>query len=220
MPDELTLARARRGDADALGELYRAHHPAILRYLRGTGVGDAEDVAAQVWIDAARSLARFRGDDTDLRRWLFTIARRRMIDAHRSRTRRPEVAMAEPPATTTGAPGEGDGDGLGRATALLASLPPAQAEVVVLRVVLGFDVDEVAVLVDRSPGAVRVLAHRGLTRLRELLHGEPARRDVGVGGVDDGDLGGLDRVGRTAHFPADPRTGVTEDGDAAMKGPR
>jgi RNA polymerase sigma-70 factor (ECF subfamily) len=55
------------------------------------------------------------------------------------------------------------------AIALVARLPPLQAEVIMLRVVAGLDVDAVASLVGRSSGAVRVAAHRGLRRLAALL---------------------------------------------------
>ena len=52
---------------------------------------------------------------------------------------------------------------------LVAQLAPLQAEVILLRVIAGLDVDSVARLVGRRPGAVRVAAHRGLRRLAEIL---------------------------------------------------
>jgi len=55
------------------------------------------------------------------------------------------------------------------ALALVAQLASLQAEVIVLRVMAGLDVDSVARLVGRSPGAVRVAAHRGLRRLAQIL---------------------------------------------------
>jgi RNA polymerase sigma-70 factor (ECF subfamily) len=51
----------------------------------------------------------------------------------------------------------------------VSSLPPLQAEVIVLRVLAGLDTDTVARIVGRSPGAVRVAAHRGLRRLAQTL---------------------------------------------------
>jgi len=54
------------------------------------------------------------------------------------------------------------------AMAMLANLPSLQAEVILLRVVAGLDTDIVARLVKRSPGAVRVAAHRGLRRLAQI----------------------------------------------------
>jgi RNA polymerase sigma-70 factor (ECF subfamily) len=55
------------------------------------------------------------------------------------------------------------------AVAVVAALPPLQAEVIVLRVLAGLDTDAVAQIVGRSPGAVRVAAHLGLRRLAETL---------------------------------------------------
>ena len=56
-----------------------------------------------------------------------------------------------------------------RAIALVSALPPLQAEVIMLRVVAGLDTGAVAELLGRSPGAVRVAAHRGLRRLAGIL---------------------------------------------------
>jgi RNA polymerase sigma-70 factor (ECF subfamily) len=55
------------------------------------------------------------------------------------------------------------------ALAFIAGLPRAQAEVVLLRVVGGLDAAEVGAIVGKTPGAVRVLQHRGLSRLAEQL---------------------------------------------------
>ena len=56
-----------------------------------------------------------------------------------------------------------------RAIALIGELPPDQAEAVLLRIVAGMDVPRVALIMDRSPGSVRVLCHRGLRRLEQRL---------------------------------------------------
>ncbi|HMH91654.1 MAG TPA: sigma-70 region 4 domain-containing protein, partial [Streptosporangiaceae bacterium] len=60
-------------------------------------------------------------------------------------------------------------DNIATASALTAisALPPLQAEVILLRVLAGLDTEEVARIVGRSPGAVRVAAHRGLRRLAQ-----------------------------------------------------
>jgi RNA polymerase sigma-70 factor (ECF subfamily) len=61
------------------------------------------------------------------------------------------------------------------ALARVANLTPDQAEVVLLRVIGGFTVDDVAAIVGKTPGSIRVLQHRGLKRLAEDLAGERAR---------------------------------------------
>ena len=62
------------------------------------------------------------------------------------------------------------------ALALLARLPPDQAEVVALRVIAGLDVAHVAEITGRRPGTVRVLAHRGLRWLAAELAPSAAAR--------------------------------------------
>jgi RNA polymerase sigma-70 factor (ECF subfamily) len=70
------------------------------------------------------------------------------------------------------------------ALALIAELPHDQAEVVALRVVAGLDVPQVARVLGKRPGAVRVLAHRGLRRLAERLGAaRPTPTGPGAGGV-------------------------------------
>ena len=95
------LDRARGGDKDALAALFRALQPQLLRYLRGRLPDAAEDLAAHTWLDAVRNLHRFTGGPEDFRRWLFTIARRRVQDELRRRARRPEVVTECPPEVAT-----------------------------------------------------------------------------------------------------------------------
>lgn len=163
------VERARTGDVDAFAAVYRSLHPPLLRYLRVAAEGQHEDLAAQVWLEVTERLPRFRGDGEDFRGWLFTLARRRTIDAHRRRARRP-VQVDTQALAAMAAPGGVDEDVLEaldthRALASIAQLPPEQAQVVALRVIAGLDVDQVAAALGKSPGAVRVLCHRGLRRL-------------------------------------------------------
>jgi RNA polymerase sigma-70 factor (ECF subfamily) len=178
LPDAAVLAHALEGDEDALRVVFRAYHPGLLRYLRGRLPTLAEDLAAQSWLDAVRNRARFVGDAEDFRRWLYTIARRRVQDELRRRGRRPEDIVASVPETGAGDAAMGRRDSVEQALELVRRLPPDQADAVLLRVVAGMDVAEVAEVMERSEGSVRVLVHRGLRRLRELV--EAGGVDVGV----------------------------------------
>jgi RNA polymerase sigma-70 factor (ECF subfamily) len=167
------LAAARRGDPDALAELFRSFHAPLLRYLRARRITAAEDVASAVWVDVARSIGRFEGDADDFRRWLFTIAHRRSVDETRRAVRASEVAAAEAvraPLAAVGADAEHDrATALDRALELVGSLPDAMAEAVMLRVVNDLPVADVAEIMDTTEGNVRVLVHRGLGRLRRKI---------------------------------------------------
>jgi RNA polymerase sigma-70 factor, ECF subfamily len=184
-PEVLRLAAC--GDAGAFARLWRETHPPLLRYLWVSAGDAAEDVAADVWLDVARRIRSFHGGEQEFRGWLFTMARRKMIDRHRYEARRPVSPT-------------GDGELLDRPTAddtaaaaleeistetaltLIATLPRDQAEIIVLRVVVGLDASATAQVVGKSPGAVRVAAHRGLRTLRERLAGA-AVTSPGRGGV-------------------------------------
>lgn len=172
MPSPVTqeeLAGLRAGDETLTATVWRRYNPVVLRYLRARGCTDADDVAAQVWLEVARGLRRFEGDGAAFGRWLFTLAHRRMVDAGRRDRRRREDAVAAPPEPRTAVDGLGEPDELERAIALVRRLPPSQADAVLLRVLGGYSPDEVGLVMGKSPGAVRVLTHRGLARLRELV---------------------------------------------------
>lgn len=164
------LDRARSGDHDALSTVWRTYHPQLLRFLRSCGSVAPDDVAAQVWVDVGRSIKRFDGDGRDFQRWVFTIARRRDIDEGRRTARRREypserVAHTEVPAVDRAE----DQLGMDAAIALVASLPRQMAEAILLRVVHDLDVADAAEIMGTSEGNVRVLVHRGLTKLRQRM---------------------------------------------------
>ena len=131
-------------------------------------------MAGETWVQVVHGLPGFRGDEQAFRAWVFTIARHRAVDAGRSRARRPTV-----PLDLSGAEAQlisADTADLAleaisehAVVALIRSLPPEQAEVIMLRVVAGLDCRDVARIVGKSPGTVRVAAHRGLRRLAQIV---------------------------------------------------
>jgi RNA polymerase sigma-70 factor (ECF subfamily) len=138
----------------------------------------AEDVAAEVWVDVTRRLGGFTGDESAFRGWLFTLARRRAIDAWRA-AQRSRAHLTGDDADLDRASGHDTaGSALERMTtqralALIATLPMDQAEAITLRVIAGLDVKDVARLLGKRPGAVRVAAHRGLRTLAARLSTQP-----------------------------------------------
>jgi len=170
------LAAAQGGSHDAFAVLWRDANPALLRYLRVVASEHAEDIAAETWVQVVRGLPRFTGDEASWRAWLFTTARRRLLDQARLRKRHPtepldDISVSDVPRTAGAEQTAMDNIATEAAMALLSRLPEQQAEVILLRVVAGLDTDVVADMLGRSPGAVRVAAHRGLRKLATLLSG-------------------------------------------------
>jgi len=165
------LRAAIAGDEAGFAVLWRSLQPAVLRYLRVVVGEAAEDVASETWLQAARDLHRFEGGLPAFRGWLFRIARHRGIDERRRATRRREEPresfdeeVAGPPVPDVASKVIEESD-TAWALRLIASLPPDQAEAVMLRVVAGLDVAATARVLGKRPGAVRVATMRGLRRL-------------------------------------------------------
>jgi RNA polymerase sigma-70 factor (ECF subfamily) len=167
-----SLRAAQAGDENAVTLLFRSSNPALLRYLRHHAPSVAEDLLADTWLAAVRRLPSFRGDAEDFRGWLFAVARRRVADHHRRRLRRPEAVTlddaVEIPGPDPQAVAVNSLSAQQAIAALVRDLPKDQAEVVLLRVVADLDVAQVARVLGRSPGSVRVTQHRALRRLEAL----------------------------------------------------
>jgi len=168
----VTLASAQGGDESAFACLFRDVHPALLRYLQVI-TPDAEDVAGDTWLHVVKGLPRFRGGEEAFRAWLFTIARHRAVDAGRSRARRPDVPLALTEAEQQPAPLDVaelalEAISTQSVLAMLRTLPRDHAEIIMLRVVAGLEAADVARIVGKTPGAVRVTVHRALRKLAEL----------------------------------------------------
>jgi RNA polymerase sigma-70 factor, ECF subfamily len=175
------LAGAQAGEEWALAELFGDIHPRVLRYLRALEPSEGEDLASDVWLDVARGLTGFRGDDRAFLAWTFTIARRRLVDLRRRRAARPSVPAPIEELMEKASRGDVEDEAMAElstqaALARIASLPPDQAEVVLLRVLGGLDARAVARIMGKRQGTIRVLQHRALRRLARQV-----RREVVTG---------------------------------------
>ena len=161
------------GDGADLEAAYRELQPALLGHLRTRHAGMAEDIAGDVWTEVAASFPQFVGGDAALRAWVFTLARRRLIDSYRRAGRRPTDRLVGDPAVAADRPEDETVARLsmeGTVARVRQLLPADQAEVLMLRVVSGLSVNEVAGLLGKTPVNVRVLQHRALSRLGARLH--------------------------------------------------
>ena len=153
------LDAARQGAPWALGWLYRRFQPALLRMLAVIAPHQADDLASDVWLEVAGTLCRFDGDEQAFRAWLATTARRRVIQASRAHGRRAGRSVEDDEQDAAAS----------FAAQVVSVLSPDQADVVLLRVVEGLDVEAVARALGKQPGAVRSLQQQALRRLARQL---------------------------------------------------
>lgn len=163
------IDQAKGGDQRAFDEIYRTYQPVLVRYLRAVSPDLADDVASATWESAARSLRRFTGDGDGLRAWLFTIARRRLTDEVRRSSRRPLRVATPPEEVDERTAADARLEAPAWAESVLRQIPTRQADAVALRVIGGLSVAETAVLLGVTEQNVRVLCHRGLVAIAEVL---------------------------------------------------
>ncbi len=166
----------RNGDMEGvLRQLMQRYGAAVYRYCRATlrDAALAEDVHQQVFIEAFRDLPRFEGRST-VRTWLFTIARNRVIDAGRSRSRRQshlEEAEIHDTPDPRPLPGESIDDARLR-EALVASFDELGHDLrtaVLLRYQQGFTFEEMAKICCEKPGTLQARVARALLQLRARI---------------------------------------------------
>jgi len=181
---DAALEAARAGDERAFATVYRATNPRLLRYASGLVGQDAEDVTAEAWLQIARDLSKFSGDEMAFRGWASTIVRNRAMDHLRAGARRPsfptDLAGFDRPSTADTEAAVTEAVSTRAALELIGSLPRDQAEAVLLRVVVGLDAVTAAKVLGKRPGAVRVAAHRGLRSLASRV-GPEAGPETGAG---------------------------------------
>jgi RNA polymerase sigma-70 factor, ECF subfamily len=164
--------RAREGDDDALRLLYLLYADNVYGYVLAIvrGEHDAEDITSEVFSRLPRALTRYKDPGpahgaTPFAAWLLRVARNAALDHLRAQRSVPRAEVhavtevAETPAF----------ERLADLRAALASLPPDQRQVMLMRLVAGMSPGEVALELGRSVDAVHALQHRARRRMRREL---------------------------------------------------
>jgi RNA polymerase sigma-70 factor (ECF subfamily) len=164
-----------RADAEALDQLVRRVSPPLLRYFaasRGSG-NDAEDLLQDCWIRIHRARHTYRASEPVMP-WIYAIARHTRLDAWRKKRRlesRESLVATIPESLQRATPDPVAEDD--RFDRLVASLPDAQRDVLVMLKVSGMSLEEVARATSSTIGAVKQKAHRAYVTLRRALGKEP-----------------------------------------------
>lgn len=180
--DLIKQAQNRRNDpdagAEAVGELYDRYHELIYRYIwsRVSHQQLAEDLTGDVFTSMVMNLSRYRFKGTPFQAWLYRIARNLIIDNHRKASSRNEMPLDEVISSSAG-----DHDPtqiiedqiiVEQVQAVLGELKPFKQDVLILRFIVGLSLNEVASILGRTIGSVKVTQHRALKELRMILESQ------------------------------------------------
>lgn len=167
---DIQLEDLRSGDDRAWTLLYDLLAADLLAFVRRIGARDPDDVLGETMLQLVRDLKNYSGEISGLRPWAFRIARNRVIDAGRSRARRPvEVPLEDNDFSKPSEEAPFEPVDLVRLSTMFAGLTVEQREVLWTRYVAGFSVVETAEITGRSPEAVSSIGFRAMKRLRAQL---------------------------------------------------
>jgi len=176
--EEDLVRRAQRREPEAFGQLYEEHFDRIYRYvvLRVKGQEDAEDITQQVFLKALENIGSYRWRGMPFASWLFRIAHNQVVDYWKKKSREKVAAvapeeidqMAEESSNDPAALAELNFD-MKQLAAACEQLTDGQREIVSLRFAGGLSVAEAAKVMGKSEGAVKVLQHAALVKLRRIL---------------------------------------------------
>jgi len=169
--EEQDLVERAKRDPRQFGALYDRHFQQIYRfvYSRVREQTAAEDVTSEVFMKALRAMPRYQDTGRPFAAWLYQIAVNAIAD--RYRTLRPtqslddfhDLSVAEPPLAEQAA----HRDEIRRIWVLVESLPAQQRTALVLKFQEDMKIEDIALVMGKTAGAVKLLIHRGVSRLRD-----------------------------------------------------
>ena len=171
---EKLVVQAVNGNTDAFGELYIIFVEKIYRYIfyHVKSKTTAEDITGEVFLKAWRAISSCRGKENTFSSWLYRIAHNQMIDEIRKRQRRPFLELEN---IENISDSESSVEGYLEQQELLEvvdCLPPNQRRLIILKFIEGMDNREIANILGKSEGALRVMQMRALSTLKKELSKE------------------------------------------------
>jgi len=167
----------------AFAQLYEAVHRDVFRYVFGLTSGrqqDAEDITAETFLKAWDARHTFSGDETSALAWLMTIAKRLVIDRARRSMNRQTIIDVEPLQLSTTSDSPEDHliqmEQQRKLLALLKTLPEDHCEMITLRYLVGWQIQEIAVYLGKKPNTVSVTIQRILSNLQGQWHIQEIRK--------------------------------------------
>jgi RNA polymerase sigma-70 factor (ECF subfamily) len=170
--DDAVIRAAKNGDADAWRSLYDDVGGRLVGWLRTQQTADAaldaEDIASEAWLTAARRIGEFNGSADDFAGWLFVIARNVMANTSRRSARRATDPTEIDPGHLVRQPAPHEKaliDAADWIKQMLSALPTREREVIAAIEIAGLDIASTSSLLNLTRTAVRSAHYRGLRRL-------------------------------------------------------
>jgi len=168
------VIKAVNGDTNAFGELYSLFVEKIYRYVyyHTRSKSFSEDITGEVFLKAWRSISSCRGKENTFSAWLFRIAHNQMIDEIRKKQRQPTLSIESDENISDPVSNVESYSEQQELLGVIDRLPQNQRQVIILKFIEGLDNREIAGIMTKREGAIRVLQMRALATIKKELNKE------------------------------------------------
>lgn len=178
--EKVLLYKIKKGDADAFAKVYDIYNEKVYRfiYLKVSTIQDAEDLTAETFLKVWQYI-RDNKPIKNLQAFLYQVARNSVIDLYRKRGSNPTESLDEHEVVIADRVDLSLEEKMTLRSEMeqvekaLRQLKEAYREIIVLHYLNELSLAEVGQVIEKSPGATRVLLHRALKALKEVLNSKP-----------------------------------------------
>jgi len=172
--EEKLIREAKQGKTESFSKLYDHYLAPIYRfiYLKVNQRETVEDLTHEVFLNAWQNIRSYRLQGFPFSSWLYQIARNRIIDYYRTRKNHVSLENIDPDIVKTAGSVELALDqefSLEKITAAIRNLGDDQQDVLLMRFIEDLPHQEIAQILEKSEGAVRLIQHRALNELKKLF---------------------------------------------------
>ncbi len=172
--EEKIVQEAIQGEASAFGLLYDHYQPMIYRFviLKVGQREEAEDLTHQVFLSAWQNIKNYRNQGFPFSSWLYRIARNQVIDHYRTAKEKIDIEQVDPIFLAVPASmqmGIEQNLEIEKVFKSIKELKPEYQDIIIFRFVEELSLKEVAVLLNKTEGAIKLLQYRAIKKLKELL---------------------------------------------------
>ena len=172
---ELNLIKqAQKGEKEPFGKLYDHYVAPIYRFivLKVTGKDEAEDLTHEVFISAWQNLKNYKHQGFPFSSWLYQIARNKVIDHYRTQKQHASLDSLDENLFSVAGVVENNLEkilALDKVKLAITQLNQEQQDVIIMKFIEDLSNEEIANTMSKTEGAVRLLQHRAVNNLKEIL---------------------------------------------------
>jgi len=172
--EKTLIDQAVQGKSSAFGPLYDHYQPMIYRFAF-VKVGrreDAEDITHQVFLAAWQNIRSYKHRGHPFSSWLYEIARNQVVDHYRAKKNEASLDKIDPEYFIAPASAQFDLSvklDIEKVRTAVAKLKPEYQDVIILRFIEDLPLGEVASVLAKTEGAVKLMQHRAIKELRQLV---------------------------------------------------